>query len=520
MLKLLDDNEMQATDASCAARIPPPSFDNHGCLGVGDCYPFGWRNQTAEMMTFNAKWYHGGLSGKMFRDDALYQDVDFAITPRVAGMFAVCYCEALCDSAVNWAKLTRLEIRGPTAGQHWSYQTMIPFALRIQGFGLSAGNRLRILPSSNAECGATSENTWEALTAASSYQTMFNATILTQSSPVWAFEGYAESNSIVNIRDYYGQASEVVFRFDARGFGVVPTVKIGDIITLDNVTVNHSGTAHPASAEHEEMLTVPWGHRIQSQAQGDTTGTRFVIPLKLSHPDGSYPRWSASLQATWRRTSEAAFERLESWTSGSALKVCWSDGGTNSSDFATQAGTLDIEDAPLMAQSSASLVATTSGVVAPIVLAFRTSVSSSTQYRRIANSMMLRILLDDPRFAVRMADINATALQDTRAHNGLNREDQVVCGWLFKELWSSHVHGFPVPKGCWYLHRDRSYAIVFDPKNGLAGDTEYQIVMNVAQGEPPADPSYWERRPIARLFSMDDVLLRSEYAVEVSGAAK
>ncbi|CAE8611958.1 unnamed protein product, partial [Polarella glacialis] len=113
-----------------------------------------------------------------------------------------------------------------------------------------------------------------------------------------------------------------------------------------------------------------------------------------------------------------------------------------------------------------------------------------------------------------MSDANATEVRDEGARNGVGREDQIACGMLFRELWSSHPNGFPVPKGCFYLHYQRAYHIVFDPKNGLAESSEYQIVFNV-ETFPVTDESFWDTNSVARVTSLDDIVLRRQFAVEV-----
>jgi hypothetical protein len=70
---------------------------------------------------------------------------------------------------------------------------------------------------------------------------------------------------------------------------------------------------------------------------------------------------------------------------------------------------------------------------------------------------------------------------------------QWVCGRVFKELWSSHSEGFPMPSGCWFTkkYKDnevvfgqdnmdfyRDFTMVFPEANGLKDDTSYQMVMN------------------------------------------
>eukprot|EP00439_Symbiodinium_sp_Y106_P041291 s418_g5.t1 len=81
----------------------------------------------------------------------------------------------------------------------------------------------------------------------------------------------------------------------------------------------------------------------------------------------------------------------------------------------------------------------------------------------------------------------------------------------FLELWSDHPRGFPVPKGCFFQHSEGEYTIVFHPREGLASN--YQPRAQVEIGQTPA--GFWEEQPAVRVTCFDDVILRSEFAVEV-----
>ncbi|CAE8731799.1 unnamed protein product, partial [Polarella glacialis] len=75
LFKLLVEAEGQTvTDAKCARAYPRAQlFVNHGCITKGRCYPLSWRNDSAQRITFNAKYYYGGLYGQSNANDTLFQ---------------------------------------------------------------------------------------------------------------------------------------------------------------------------------------------------------------------------------------------------------------------------------------------------------------------------------------------------------------------------------------------------------------------------------------------------------------
>jgi len=420
--------------------------------------------------------------------------------------------------ASHWARLTRLEIRGPHPSQEWVFQTNMRFDLRVSGVGLRDSNRIKIVLGTD-RCDDASALNWHRLHSGSVYQPYFNSSLLKQNSSFWDFSGHTGGNPILDITDWFAKGSTLRFQINARRVGTyVDVMKAGDVITIGNITVDMNGQhpyLFPASEAHKEIISVPWGHTLTMPVEGDETGTLYVINAVLLHPDGSVPTWSGSMRASWVRTSEQMYEGIEALDAREGLRVCWSDTGETSDSFVAEAGVLRLEDAPQMAFCTMSLTASASDTAGPAVIAFGTSVSSALRYEVAENSMMLRINVQDPHISARAADSAASDIADDTVHNDLYREDQALCGLLFKEVWSSHVNGFPVPKGCYYRHFEKSYFVVFDKKNGLAASTEYQIVMNLEASTAPGGTQYWERTAAVRLSSVDDVVLRREFAVEV-----
>eukprot|EP00928_Gymnodinium_smaydae_P000426 TRINITY_DN10167_c0_g3_i1.p1 TRINITY_DN10167_c0_g3~~TRINITY_DN10167_c0_g3_i1.p1 ORF type:complete len:3827 (+),score=701.08 TRINITY_DN10167_c0_g3_i1:895-11481(+) len=516
-IKLLPDNDQEISDRDCATMLPPSYFRNHGCVDATSCYPRSWKNDSTQIVTFNAKFYYGGLPGQAFQDDPLVQDRELAVTSLQSGIHAVCYCEGDCSETTSWAKLVRLEIRGPLLSQHWAYQTMIPFDLTLRGWGLRATNAIKIIDGA-LRCDSPQAVNWHRLHVRGKAVPAFNASVLRHDSALWKLAGYTQGNPIVDITDFFGQGSLLHFAHPAQRTGGRDVIKAKDVLVIENLEIQTDGRfpyTNPATADHVEIMSVSLGHRLVGPKSDDKTEKLFVIPAKPRHADGTVPTWSGTMRAGWTRTSEEMYSAVESTEARTGLRVCWSDSGFAPGDFTAEAGVLDLEDAPLMAYSSASLVATAAGTAAPLVIAFGTSLASGSRYRTAENTMMLRIALADPHVVPRASDLEGTELTLDPVHNDYGRETQVVCSRLFRELWSSHVNGFPIPKGCYYRHDERLYVIVFDPKNGLAEDSAYQIVMNVMTSPAPGGSDYWEKTPVVRLWSMDDVVTRREFAVEV-----
>lgn len=525
MVKLLIDDDLDITDERCASGMPALIFSGskgdlditHGCTVPASCYPRAWKVDATQSLTFNARFYYGGLLTSAFFDDPLVQSPDISITASRAGMYAICYCEYECEQTTNWGKMQRLELRGPLRNQHWVYQTNIPFNIVLDGWGLSMSNHVKLI-STHWACNSPEAHNWEKIHINEINYDYFNASVLTESSLAWELEGHPDGNPIVDIWDFFGEGSTLKFRYPALGSGITNLIKAHDVIVIRNTAIQYDGRfpyTNPAKAKHVELMTVPWGHRIDEPVSGDATQSLFVIPAILRHEDGSVPTWSSSMQASWTRTSEQTYARIESREARKGIRVCWSDNATSPDGFVAEVGTIDLEDAPLMAFSTASLVSTAGGSKTALLISFGTSLGSQVRYRQAENSMMLRISFRDSLVEPRMADTGASVLREDSRYNDLAKEDQIVCGWLFRELWSSQLHGFPVPKGCYYRHDERSYAVVFDPKNGLAESSEYQIVMNVVAKPSLDGQPYYEETPVVRLFSMDDIATRREFAVEV-----
>ena len=103
--------------------------------------------------------------------------------------------------------------------------------------------------------------------------------------------------------------------------------------------------------------------------------------------------------------------------------------------------------------------------------------------------------------------IDKSEITDNAAEDDLTEATQAICGKLFLELWSSDTdNGFPMPMGCYYKQygsgstKTRELFIVFDAKNGLRPDKDYQIVVNGKFSSSAVRGGHY-----LEIFTMDDV---------------
>lgn len=128
-------------------------------------------------------------------------------------------------------------------------------------------------------------------------------------------------------------------------------------------------------------------------------------------------------------------------------------------------------------------------------------------YKLAEGPTQMKILFDEPeKLEVFQSDILGTAINENTSEDDVKEAKQAICGKLFKELWSDDVtNGFPLPRGCYYRVYKTGNArvelyLVFEPKNGLAPGTNYQIVMNgIATKIAKPGERY------VQIFTMDDI---------------
>jgi hypothetical protein len=132
------------------------------------------------------------------------------------------------------------------------------------------------------------------------------------------------------------------------------------------------------------------------------------------------------------------------------------------------------------------------------------------------------IFLDITHFDMYLSTYDGSELRLREEENEeLGEESQSVCGKLFRELWSDDSEGgFPMPTGCY--HRPlgshggdtlREVVIVFEPRNGLRGGQDYQIVMNVY-----ATSGFDKNRELILVNSIDDLYAARYSSLEVGHA--
>jgi hypothetical protein len=136
------------------------SLNDDGCAfaGYNSQLTSGLANEVSASMNYLSKRQTQtppDLQKLVFNSDSVVN----TITVIVPGNIAVCYCAITVDSQCvvqsNWKLLAHLTIKGPLNSQRWTFSTNVVFRFSYEGYGLTSGDKLRII-SSDGSC--TSNN--------------------------------------------------------------------------------------------------------------------------------------------------------------------------------------------------------------------------------------------------------------------------------------------------------------------------------------------------------------------------
>ncbi|CAJ1442045.1 unnamed protein product, partial [Effrenium voratum] len=518
-IKLLWDGDRVVTSLQCSALVGQVTFANSTsgpfCSSQDSC---NYRaSQHSGAVVFN----DGGGLGEMTRFPS-------------AGIVAVCYCGVLSDdgsclreSRSYWILAGLMLVRGPcvlSSGlcqeSSWSFPVGLTFRLELQGLGLRSTDKLRILNVSG-DCSASGDGDGE--------PTVFkgcpaDCTPLDRPDTYLYGGGFGKDDIDLRIDSSDGHScneqnegcgtSKVIeiltspdyvdLRFDSD-----PGLQTGDFVVLDAV----SGGTEEENDLVSGQLGLDHVTRLTEAAAGAAGAAGLLYRIFVALP-GQRPTFSPGAGG-WRRHNMARTKQeLKATEAKFELQVCW---GSGPDTYHVRAGRVSFLQPGTM-EANLYLTSLEGARPAPLVLSFRTALEGvASRYRQAQQSMRLRISFHDVGLLEpRLADAGASIFAVPSDRDSLEEASQSVCGVFFLELWSSDAKGFPLPKGCYFgasQGAEREMNVIFDPKNGLELDSNYQIVLNaiVASGSTPADK-------VVSVWSLDELQNQPYGVVEVGDA--
>lgn len=213
--------------------------------------------------------------------------------------------------------------------------------------------------------------------------------------------------------------------------------------------------------------------------------TVYSIPLGWS---GDPPTFTVT-QGEWKRTNKAQTrEELKGLAERSRMKVCWAPSGMPGK-YLAEVGRLSVVDPSVLQGVGIHLTTTAAGGVrAPVVISFRTAEGSTgAAYSTATGRMALRVVIKVPRmFDIHYSDVAMSSIGLTTNEDELHEANQLVCGKIFREMWSDDAEfGFPQPEGCYYRSimpdgstiTSREITMVFAKRSGLRAGQNYHMVV-------------------------------------------
>lgn len=539
MIKLVEDNHMSIDDAGCvAAEYDRFLIERENGLTVTTA-PTLYRGRTNATMDPNKLIFNGG-------------SVLNAITVKKAGFLAVCYCSAVNpeDGSCkldHWVLAMRLTIRGPAPGQHWAFSTHVVFRFELEGWGLTKDDKIRIIPSTG-DCSADNGDPNAAYTATNirldcpspcsdvgGVTDVMNGDIAV--SPL-ADDAYLCNEQNELCRTNYIKAVKVL---DANTteleFEAAPFLATGDSITMgDNIECHDEETADICNDERlsvlkgryrlvdrdENQIGAPDEYIAGQTVTATEDNKKFTIPVGWPAPAPRFTiRYVDNRRGRWERHSKAITRQEIMGTRERAdMKVCWKYAPAKRllgppAKYVAEAGTLTVMDPNPLEDCRVTLSSTVVNQrdpYAPLILSFRTaSAETGRKYSMIQGTSRLRLFFEYT------TDLSVTFADGATMDNNMGEDEvgearQYICGKLFKELWSSDRDlGFPLPKGCYYrtYEQVQELNVLFDRKNGLSADQDYQLVMTGLAGQYAVNNGQY-----VQIFTMDDTDLKPYEAIE------
>jgi hypothetical protein len=521
----IDENSVGLEDGSLVKVLPDPTslVDDSRCGSDSyDTTLVPGFSYTESVAKFSGQPYGGATSLLVF--DGGIPSNTYTFTR--AGFVAVCYCRPDClEMSSDWVLASRYVIRGPTLNQAWTFSTGLAVRLTYEGFGLNAGETLRVAPST-LECTDFSGNPH---TETSLQVGCPNA--CTQMLPTL---GASAMNLAAQLLTHDSVRCGV-------GFTDCETVYVSGIVVLNatSTRVEFSGNPGLTTGDHlalgagvqcgigcsNEQLTAITGvpsfgnsgkYDVGNPVTATSDANRFIIPVGWT---GAVPKFEVvSGRGEWKRTNAASTaEELKGISSREGLKVCWGYGGSGT--YVSQLGTVAFVQPPDLT-TSVSLTTRQEEKTARIVISFTTG-NDKTEYTTALNSLLLKIVFTDVR-KLEPHFTNQVPLSAVQGwdENKIGKASQAACGKLFHELWgqtkTDDPIGFPLPKGCYYnfYGHSRELFILFDKGNSLQPGKAYQLVLSAT-----AKSGVFMSDKIVSVFSMNDIVLKPYEAIEAGSAA-
>jgi hypothetical protein len=553
VIKLVSDPQLQADDAFCA------SADYDATL-VGGLAT--WEDATTSFL--------GTASADGTRLLFNSGDTTNQVTVQRAGYVAICYCAFIDTSGVppsgtladgeclddHWVLTHHITVRGPGLGQSWEYSTHVVFSFEYTGWGLSSGDKVRVIPS-DSDC--SGDPTAAATVTGLSLQCPDPCSMVGDvtsdingdiSVSLLADDAYecdknnenCGNNDIKNIvvQDEYTTLVE---------FENPHTLSDGDFIQIgslgDNIVCSPDDPQYICNDEKLAVLKGQYrlvdGGSNSVSAPDDyvaghvvttVSGEPSMVTIPVGWPASTRPTFMVeylnSKRGRWNRHSKATTaEEIMGTQAKQNMKVCWKYAQKNeamSPQYVAQVGTISLVDPFALADCQVSLTSRVkeqglgaAQPYAPMIVSFKTgSAQTGARYSEVRGTTRLRIIFFetlklDPRFG------DGGSIVEHTGEDELTEAKQYICGKLFKEMWSSDTEmGFPLPKGCYYqvYGNSREIVVLFDARNGLRAGQDYQLVLNgVVQTGAVKSGEYVE------ILTMDDTDVYPYRAIERGLAA-
>eukprot|EP00439_Symbiodinium_sp_Y106_P047491 s5045_g6.t1 len=432
------------------------------------------------------------------------------------GRVAVCYCgveEGGCPLAF-WRLLTHLTVRGPkvfqdlTPYQHWTVSSDVVFSLQLLGWGLVDTDQILILqpgasctedvlrledsvlrscPRNCSEAGGLESN--------SSDSPGILLHVLSDSSVPCG--GAAEELGLCP--DVFVETIEVRETGTFVSFSSAPGLVTGDVLSLgEQAACSTASLANGAcTVEDEEELRGVLAAAGSSSGAGDhdfsgfsgdshylvgrtarSTPDEQTFVLDAVWPSSRLPVFEIFGAGQWTRHSQAETARELRAAHAARLPVCWRPWNGP----AVMAGSLTVEE-PAEADCQIFLTATGRHQAAPVLITYRTTDLGGEE------GEVSQMRLEFPTaslLGLRRATDDTDVMEELAGENSAEGSKQTWCGFLFKEIASDEVDGFPLPHGC-YLQRATadSWAVglVFRPGVMLKPQQRYHVVLNGVIGQ-------------------------------------
>jgi hypothetical protein len=462
---------------------------------------------------------NGRLSGFKYGEVRAIATDERTAKPNIkikqAGHIAVCYCDNECNLRGNWAVFGRALVRGPKANQAWKRTTNVPFNLDVQGYGLEVTNYLMIVDPTNelSDCGRADK-------AGTVYGPIGN-------------QGMAMMSS--------GPRINKIER-DPEGFGTIISFEAshglqdGDVIEIKDVRVIVDG----GDQEKEDQINT--AHTVYVVCDEAGPPACYKILIQVVYNSQEFPPSLGFDTASWMKTSVQTYEKIRiarSSPEGRGYVVCWSQIENDQVYFVGQAGKITVFDPVEMPTVDSSIVGGSAllslttvqaDVTAPLIITF--IAGDRSQYAMAENSMQLKLVFQSelkidttgvttaqtiPTLEPKMYD--GSGINEDGSADELHEAHQGVCGRFFLEMWTNAPRGFPQPKGC-YFSKDKTnpnqqlweFYIVFNERNHLVAQAEYQIVMN-GQATDQLGPDIPSDGAV-HVWSLDDTVKNLDGVVE------